>query len=234
MFLRLTTLGSSIDEALRCQLTSRRFKYPHAFKYMEAKYANELVNEGKLRIGTLRDYRSREKFCGGRLDEDEGTSSRSVTLNASCNEDIPDFAKFAVQFAPGVKNGRISNFRVTQPWGVDNAYVFCVSKHYAPAELLPDFAPADACVEIINPIEFYRALEDSMAEHGRSMGIHDCNYAGRKIEYPAPAVDPFVAKDPRYAHQAEVRVGWQPREPLTSTFIDIVNPKLRNYCRRIL
>jgi hypothetical protein len=230
----MRTLDSALHEALHCQRNSRKFKYPHAFKYMEARWADELIMDGKLRIGTLLDYRSREKFNGGRLDEGEGTSSRFTSLDAHSNEDIPEFARFAVHIPPDAKNVHVIGLGVEQPYGMQDAYVFCVSKRYAPKELLPDFAPADACVEIVNPPEFIATLQETMKEHGRLIGPDDCQYVGRRSEYPAPLVPPFVAKDPRYAHQAEVRVGWVPHEPLELTFIDIVNPRLRNFCRRIL
>lgn len=225
----MKALDVSILDALYC-----RERIAHAFKYMEAKYADELVNDGKLRIGTLLDYRRREKFGGGRLDEDEGTSELWAAIDARSNDDIPEFARSIIQIGPSATKVHISGIGVVKPYLMPDAYVLCLSKRYAPAELLPDFEPADACVEIVNPPEFFAALEDSMAAHGQFIGVHDCKYSGRRVEYPAPALNPFVVKDPRYAHQAESRIGWLPHKRLKSTFIDIVNPELRNWCRRIL
>jgi hypothetical protein len=59
---------------------------------LEAQYADELVNEGKQRLGTLRDYRNKEKVAGGQLDELVGTAMALAELeHARTPEEIPAF-----------------------------------------------------------------------------------------------------------------------------------------------
>jgi hypothetical protein len=229
-WLRFRTLSAAINEGINdptpCQ---------HWFKYMDARWADELVAEGKIRVGTLFDYRRREKFSGGRLDEEEGTAEAFAFIEeARANDDIPELGRNQVRFEPDSEGGLIKNLTLKTTFQSPNAFVFCVSKHFDPSRLLADFSPADACVEITDPVQFAAALNAVMIRNGRFIGSHECRYNGRTRKYTDPHTPSFVAKDPRFAHQAEVRIGWLPYMPFRVAYVDLINRDLRQWCRRIL
>jgi hypothetical protein len=154
--------------------------------------------------------------------------------HARTPEEMHAFMREGIRVDPGCRDVQVVNFKFRKTFEAPNAYVLCVSKRYDPDRLLMDFAPADACVEISNPPGFVQALDDVMKEHGRFVGAHACEYTGRVRKFTDPHTPAFVVKDPDFAHQYEIRLGWEPYQPLKETFIDVVNPSLRNHCRRVL
>jgi hypothetical protein len=197
-----------------------------------------MVNEGKIRVGSLVDYQDAERHAGGILDEAEGTHTTHTRVGAEeawTSENMPAPVRPIINVAPGqAVYVRDIAFRTIY---VANAYVYCLSSKYDESLLAEDEFNADAIVEIIDTDGFIAAVNAVLVEHGCSFfGAVECKYVGRVFEHGdrKALLSAVEVKDERYSNQAETRLVWRARDDrVDRPEIMVTNPGIRATCRRI-
>lgn len=183
----------------------RRVGPPPLYKYMERQWAEALVKCGRIRIGTLYDYR--------RTDEAEGTNIvySADTVEWAAAEDAPEFYK-QVLGHPLRDYIRIEGIEFRQPHMVPDAYIHCMSEAFS-ADLMKRLA-YDACVRIRDPRRFLRCITDHLIREGLVIRwtVRRCTYVVDRKVHHRESVRPLpgFTKEVRYAHDQEVRAVWVP------------------------
>lgn len=142
---------------------------PVLYKFMESKHAKLLLEEGRLRIGTLKDFRAQEKHKKGIGDYGEGTETRIVTGPRSMVREDNWVSKFIGADAQ-VKDSVFGRNL--------NAFVFCFTED----KLADCFQEYDACIEIPDPLAFVDAITGELNARGydvKSLGLGKCRYDSR-------------------------------------------------------
>ncbi len=203
------------------------------YKYMSRRFAQGLIQQGSVRIGTLHEYRNDERYGPAIGDPDEGMKAIWSTDNmyADIPESIPDFTKDVVSLTG--KGSSMTNCEVVLKLHSPNVFVFSISSKLSKS-ILDRFPGYDTVVKISNTKQFVRALTNAL---GASSLIEpkallaDCIYMPRSTYYKSDTgAHPALIKDLSFAYQAEVRVLWQPRtEEICPQVLDI--PGLQRFCR---
>lgn len=205
------------------------------YKFLKSEYADNLFNNGELRIGTLYDFRNHEAYGNKRGDKDEGQKAIYENVNtlveSAENNTLSPFVKQVFSIKQGVTNIRIENITVSQPLNSADCYIYCMSYEFN--ENLYEEFQADVCIEIKSPYKFIGAISKCFknsdfiklskiiyTQRNQPYGQHD--------EYHAATI-----KSENYKPQKEVRSIWVPRyknsiEPL---LVKIQPRLIRRYCR---
>lgn len=179
------------------------------YKYLPAKYANNLINENSLKIGTLFSYRNTENYGEEIGDTDEGTRIEySHDKEQKRGDQLNTLESVALRGCSGMT---VENNYVELRHHSEDVYLYCLSKKLSNDimdKLNKDFPEEkyDACVEIHEPEKFVEAIDALFAHKGRNLGVITCCYINRKQHYSVPMHHPAIIKDPKYSYQEEVRV----------------------------
>jgi hypothetical protein len=213
---------------------------PPLFKYTKRVYAEALVREGKIRIGTLHDYRRIERHAPMIADEDEGKKARyDNPVMASAGGLSP--------FARSVADRMFSNLPTDPQVRVlfaqcvfeevetsSNRWLYCTSARLG-ASVMRSMDPAyDSCIRIDYVDAFFQAIaqelgrQNLIATPGR---IVRCKYRERTQHYLADdGLDPVTLKAPKFWNQQEVRFVYFPSKEITVDHHDLTIPRLRDFC----
>jgi len=209
------------------------------YKYLEPIWAERMVRDGAVRVGTLYDFRRIEALDPERGDQDEGVRV-SLTDGAPGimeGKDLPWFVRESLRIPPNVKfqfeAGAVLKVHQNSP----DAYVYCTcSKFEKP--LMERFG--GACVKITDTTRFFHAITrvlDGWNPDGirRISGFRlaPCEYADREQTWPSVTqYDPVFRKPLAYSHQSEVRAVWT--TPATSISPrNLVVTEIRPCCERV-
>lgn len=164
------------------------------YKYIESRYVDAMLSRGTIRVGTLFEFRDREKH-GPRADPGENTfTNRSVLKRLDPESNDPSTAferavfRGAVGLPPGASRVEISNNLFERRTDGGDAYVYCLADRYT-AEIAEKFK-TDACVEIVEPRRFTRALYECLADKVDWCGLGyvvynaDASQGGRSNDTP--------------------------------------------------
>ena len=129
----------------------------HLFKYLEPTWADRMVYDGSVRVGTLYDFRRIESLGAERGDGAEGvrislTDGRAGTIEG---KDLPWFVRESLQIPPGVKFQFAEGAVLKVHQNAADAYVFCTCKNFDKT-LMQRFG--GACVEITDTEQYFRAI----------------------------------------------------------------------------
>lgn len=198
------------------------------YKYLPRAFAELLVQNGQIKIGTLFSYRQDE--IEARKDEDEATKTIFTEQIEFGADDIPETLK-RDKVIEIEGNGKVvfSNYTIGYP----NAYIYCVSQVLS-REVMDSFSDCDTVVEISNWEFVFENLATSFAVDGRIQQQYmyaECDYSGRKFKGDSSA-NPFILKDPKYAYQKEIRLVMIPTQKEISSFV-VEIPELTKYVRII-
>jgi len=202
---------------------------PSLFKYMRKQHAKLLLSLGKLRIGTLYEFRDMEAHGNVVGDADEGKKSLFLDGKGEAwtAESIPDFATNFFKLGP---KGRLTlnGIRLQLPQESPDYYMFCATTEFNQSAL-NDFG-YDACVRIDDPLRFFLAVSHSVRHHASFEGVFDCQYTSRDIAHDKDqGTHPALIKDSKYAAQKEVRGLWKPQKSSIKPVI-IQNRRIAGYC----
>lgn len=203
------------------------------YKYLPRKYARSLVEEGKVRIGTLYDYKSVEMHGDEVGDRTEGQLTEwSADKKPKRASEANRLEKMAIKAGPGLI---LANNYVEIKHESPNVYLFCASEVFSTEIMIRMSADCndqyDACVMITDPASFMKEIVEAFKDEGKFIDGFRCVYMGRRQHYSVNAPHPATIKDPRYQYQAEVRGIW---EPLFKNSIDpkiLIVPEIRRFCR---
>jgi hypothetical protein len=117
--------------------------------------------------------------------------------------------------------------------------MFCVTHEFDP-EVMQSF-DCDACIEITDPLLFFLALTAQMHKQVEAAMLRVCHYLDRYgLHDGHNEFAPQTLKPPRFAHQNEVRLVWDPIYPkgegpgfeLAPIFLKCT--EAARYCRRLI
>ena len=209
------------------------------YKYLPPTWAEQMVREGAIRIGTLYDFRRIEAFGAERGDKDEGVRI-SLTDGAPGvfeGKDLPWFVQQTLRVPPNVKVQFAEGAVLNVHQNVADAYVYCTCSKFD-RSLMKLFG--GACVTVTDTAQFFRAVTralDGWSTHGirkiSSFRLSPCEYADREQTWPnVTEYDPILRKSPEYSHQCEVRAVWT--TAATSIVpLNLTVPEIRSWCERV-
>jgi hypothetical protein len=184
------------------------------FKYMEERFAHDFVDRGVLLVGTLHDFRDKERHTADVLDEEEGvvrTYSFQESLTLSGGDRINPIVDRCVRVAPGVSaHFRNMLFSVTDR--SPDMFLFCTSGIADYAVMKRCDPKYDTCVEIRDPDLLMQLITDALHQWG--WGVHvgaraDCKYEPRWRSQEHTSTTPAaLVKDPKFDYQLEHRMMW--------------------------
>ena len=207
------------------------------YKYLKAHHAIDLTEQGKLRVGTLGDFRSNKTLDPAIRDANEGLRVSYVdpdTFDLRKPDEVPAIVKELIKVPPegvGIVFKDIGfQVEVESP----DYYIYSVSTECSSG--LMKRLQYDACVAIRDPQEFFQSLTNQLV---REWGVlqawfEPCIYASRRQHHLAePAGHPALLKDPSDQQNREVRGLWKPSKvPIHPVVLTI--PELTKYCEVIV
>ncbi len=213
------------------------------YKFVDKEeYAQNLVERGTLKIGTLYGYRAQEGLDPVRGDASEGQFT--ITLESAqpetiTTENAPWYLKeqVAAMGMPILSHGGTINAAGDYP----DSYIVCTS-YVRTAALAADYGPY--CVRIHHVVGFFTALSRHLTddigiaskEHFGALGW--CQYEDRSIKVTSataevPRNQPVAyIKKPERGDELEVRAVWYPAQPNPSGRI-VTCPELTAFCSRV-
>jgi hypothetical protein len=211
---------------------------PPLFKYAKQEHADMLVQKGRLRIGTLHDYR-RIEIHGPMIGDDQEGWAASYDAPAFATPDTlsPFAAPMAAQtFRSLFGTERVDtrtvgfiNCMFSRPRVSPNCWLYCTSARLGRRVMESMEKGYDACVRIDYVDEFFKALAEELDRQRLITGgrIIRCVYRDREQHY---TVDDRLAslaiKSMDYAIQEEVRFVYFPANPITEEYRDVTIPEL--------
>ncbi|MBA7573477.1 hypothetical protein ES708_15275 [subsurface metagenome] len=204
------------------------------YKYINNKYVNDFFTHGKIRVGTLYEYRNTEKYGTIIGDKDEGTKSKYMELtksNVTSEEQLPDFARRIAKFDLGEGNtAHFKNCVFEERQDSPDCFIYSMCNTYDQA--IMHRLDYDTCIKIEQPDEFFTALSRSLRHKATFEGYFSCIYTNRRRKYNE--VDdsrPALIKDPVYKSQCEVRAIWMPKKKTRIKHLILNCKKAVKYCR---
>lgn len=177
------------------------------YKYLERRHAEMMTNEGRIRIGTLFDYRKVEEYDMQRADINEGKMVFVYDIDKEINvTELPDI------FADRIEgNANFKNIILRAPLDAPDCYVYCCSQIFDET-LMKDFG-ADCCVEIFDVYAFAEAIGKKLADEGLIYNCvmpGPCNYIGHEVEHNFKETSEFLKDKELFGHQSEYRIIYKP------------------------
>jgi hypothetical protein len=218
----------------------------HWYKYMEARFASDLADKGKLRINSLNYYKDIEMHGNAVGDREENTyNAVSVIAGTKKGAELNQLEKMFFKPAPGVDPSTffISNMTVRLSVQGKPSYGFCLSDTLS-KELVTrmneenesaDKLPYDMCVKIIDHVKFVKVLSQHLKSRSLEYYGHGhCFYKSRYISWEEWHRNrdqcPAFIKGLNYSWQKEVRVIFETESHEDLEPIDIEIPELIQLC----
>jgi hypothetical protein len=216
------------------------------YKYMKRKYADAMLAEGSVKIGTLYEFWAMEALGNEVGDRYEGRAFCEIPgqrIDEILSDNDPSYmARWVRETLASAPEARYFKTFIACHQTVDQ-FIYCTTSEFD-AGVMASFG-CDTCVEIWNPPAFLELITRGMAERAIFRGAYHCNYRRRSFDYiESSMIGPETIKDPQYAHQKEVRAVWLPKafqnieglhpteNPLAPLYSVIVSsPALAECCR---
>jgi hypothetical protein len=187
------------------------------YKYLSAEGVEELLGGGRVRIGTLHDYRNTCNHREEVADRKEG--SRRIVVDVSPPDADPARDVERAVHDHGLDAHARADLRVEAHADAvvveersPNLYLFSASLR-CDRELMYAL-DYEACVRIAEPDNFFAMLTRSMTGMRRFLGYRAVVYEDPRHPRPRDAgIHPAFFKSADFSHQAEVRALWEPEAP---------------------
>ena len=200
------------------------------YKYLHREHAKMLLKRGKLRIGTLYEFRDIEKHGAEIGDSLEGQKSTFMEIEKEI-WNPNNQPKFTKDFFNLGENSSLTIQGITLEKSISspNYYIYSTTEVFDKS-ILSDFG-YDSCIIIENPKKFFAAISRTLRYKGDFEGIFKCQYYPRKLPHDRDhGIHPVIIKSPEYAKQKEVRTLWKPKKTSIQPLI-IECHKASKYCR---
>lgn len=210
------------------------------YKFITKEYAALLCQRGRVRYGTIYDFRKQENHGHGVLDQEEGL----VHYNEHVTQATANQLGVPLRGFLGGRNGTLTNCSFNNILSTEpDQWVYCFSLSDSwQANIDPAYT---VCVEIFDPKGFIMALTDKIARTGaveaffhhapvqyREREFNVVNVNGVFSETPPDRLG--VINPPRYADQKEYRVLYVPKnQGVVLEPFCVRIPGLSRYCRRL-
>lgn len=184
------------------------------FKFSTKEHRDALCEKGKIRIGTLFDFKDPKKHKGKILDLEEG----SKTINIHFDEiSLPanELNKYGILPISGDGIMNLRNSTISLNYSDKDCFVYCTSAAFFSDSLKQAIEDEyDACTMIINPEQFFKEI-DRTFDKGNLVTVSPCIYGDRTINikwqehkesiktlFDIPSV---LLKPEIYSNQMEIR-----------------------------
>lgn len=203
------------------------------YKYLRKEHAKMLLEKGKLRIGTLYEFRDIEKHGTEIGDSSEGQKSTYMEIENETwtKKNQPQYSQDF--FNLGEKGSlTIEGITLEKPINSPNYYIYSTTEAFDENALI-DFG-YDTCIVIENPEKFFAAISKTLRHKGDFEGIFRCQYHPRRLPHDKDhGIHPAIIKSPEYEKQKEVRTLWKPKKKSVQPII-IECRKASKYCRLLV
>ena len=219
------------------------------FKYMENKWATELVNNGSLRINSLNYFKDHEAHGEAIGDAEENTLQVYTNPEYRDGNTLNEFEKQFVRIeGEGDKSGIVFNdCTFTQSHQGLPTYALCLSDTYctdlqrrmSESNIAAGNSPYDACIEIDDHVEFVKLVSEAVFQKVglEYYGHGHCFYKERRIPWetwnPRSQQCPAFIKPLGYSWQKEIRIIFKTASHNDLEPIDISIPAIKKLCRFI-
>jgi hypothetical protein len=218
--------------------TNQSMSGRRSFRYLESRYANELLQKGNLLVTTLHECRRKEAALRDRVRGDAGegkSTAMSLIDNVTwrTDTDVPKHLRKVFKTNPSFPVTIRSNI-VEQHTDCEDYYILCLSAVFG-LRIKKAFN-VDACVEITNTDEFFRQICSVIPATEASVG--PIQYLPRDFVYVQDGdqiyqsttrwsqIHPAWKKDCRYEYQREIRCLWTPADrPIQPVVVRIPDPR---------
>lgn len=216
------------------------------YKYAEKRFTESLLNEGKIRIGTLHDFR-RIELGRGISDPKEGVKTvhhkienfhyKGADRQQESNSiDAQSLAAFGVFNVSGNVDVEFTGCYQRKTISVPDCFILCTSESLSKSTM-KEFEGTDSCLKISNKLNFYKYITQSLnaivpvtfeGEHTVVYKSREENWNGRDW-----GGNPALTKEPEFSKQYEYRAIWVPlnRQPIEPVII--ANKKLRPHLKEM-
>lgn len=216
------------------------------YKHLPSKFANDLVERGKILVGTVEKFRRMNLSDLARGDVAECEYVQYIHhFSSDSHGRIEDYLlpttlpHFETSGSEPPVGSTISN--VALGYKVPDGFVYCMS-HSRKKSTGRLFAGADACVEIVHPTEFFETLGSALNEivslSSLRPDLDNCVYRERITDlFVKPHRPIHFIKSPNYSAQREIRAFWWP--DTTDPFAVLPEPgvlhvpELASHCRLV-
>lgn len=236
------------EHQLTFHMPNQRPTPEKVYKFIERQHAEDLVQYGNIKVGTLLDFQKTEKYGAEIGDDQEGRNVTRVLADSNGDARISSMRLGNVIFKDGSMAG--------VPDHMPAAYYEQTSDQYYILSLSLDNERSamekmkyDTCVEIIEPWLFAHALNRQLAAMGKIAHskinydyfmMENCVYmnknvvidgsSGQAIDVPPSTVPIFLQKRLDHIYQKEIRMVWKPSVPDPQPVI-FDCPELSAFCK---
>jgi len=205
-------LNNALDQVCRPIELIERTTPKRLFKHLRRAHAEELVNEGWIRIGVLSEYRNEERLGSVIGDKGEGQLTERCLTQGFRSEDRPpefDFINRALFAGKCPAHVRIRGLAIEQTCHVQNCHILCLTSCHDRSK----YPQYERTVRIGDVVGFLKAVMDAV--HGSRpllegmTTLSACKYVGRTVSaVRGPDWHPVFTKPSNYSWQQEWRLWW--------------------------
>lgn len=210
------------------------------FKFLEERFAIEMIRVGSLKIGTLYEYRDAERYSGKILDQGEGKRKTKIAIERF--EGTGDELNEKIGLFTGAGQVRLYGSSVQINESNPNCYIYCTTSAFFSDTLHQAIKDGkEACVMITDPEQFFRDLSVHIPEK-RFTGTYPCLYGKRDYNLSFEndqealrqlrSIPPALVKPSEHWPYREVRSIWESNEDTLQPFYPKVG-ELSKYLIRI-
>ena len=189
------------------------------YKFVAKEHLQSFFKAGSLRLGTIYSFKDTVEYGQSRGDEGEGRHSVSRTVvGDALHLDKPEPIVSEIFGREVMPNVYVKDMQFSVERRSPDAFIFCTSNLFSNHlfKRWQEEEGTDACYEISDPVGFFDAISDRIAESAKYIGNGDVVYIDGKVDYRSSAAitSPALTKDrSRYGWQFENRAIWSPRGP---------------------
>lgn len=207
------------------------------YKFMEKRFADDLIRHGAFQIGTLYGFRNAEKHRDGILDVGEGTSVHTEKASSDGKLKLSVYSTHMVQ---GDLSGiSITDMTITRNLNEFDFYIYCLSLSDSWSNDIS--AEYDTCVEISDALKFAVYMRRVLWNNQLCTAEMECGNVDYKDRHSAtitiddqhtggPTTRPAFIKPAEYKLQGEFRFLFEPRRrPITATVL--TDPFMGTFCK---
>lgn len=235
----------------RANLFSTRLRFPVVeprippdgplYKYGQREHIRALVEQGRIRVGTLDAFRKFEDTVRG--DRADGTVVFSEGQQGGPQRlhELSPFARRVVGGAFG--DAAFDRCYFDSPVAHPNAFAFCVSHELSRSAA----CKYDGCAEIVDARRFFALLAEHIEAELQAVA-QASGYATARVQVTFGRVryeslqrhgsefgliNPGFVKDPKFAIECEIRAVWESDMSPRALHLDLVEPRLCEVIRDI-
>lgn len=207
------------------------------YKYMKAEHAKMFFHNGKIRIGTLLDFKKNENFNSAVGDKNEGSHFPNLPIIGTLTyENLSSkdayFLNGIIKMSPGSSMSGITIEREIQS---NDYYMYCLATK--PSREAMQAFECDTCIEIGNISAFLDAITRKIRGKANLLEWKGkVTYLDKRYHHSQETgLNPAITKDLKYSYQNEYRALWKPKDGLEKNLkpFFINAPKAIRLCRII-